>query len=1560
MGFRTAARAAAMFATLIVAGCSSHGSGDEAGAASGTEALNAPVTITLTSPNPVPVLSPVIDVSNSMFVGAGAEIVSGPIAAMGSSGGGVHAEPDALLNETWSRGTADLRDRVKVRGTLHAASRLLGSSVVINASDTAPHFDPPKTLSWTVTYPSTTSGPDQLLNAGVSKSLSPGQYGAVTLNSQSTLTLTAGTYYLKSLDIESQATVKLDQATGPVIIYVESTLISRGAIVSLTADPPDLLIVYLGTSPFLLETLFNGALVAPSTTVTLRAVTGIHTGFFYARDFQILDAHARVQYRAPLAIVTAAKPDPLSCPALVQSLVPAAAFNSSVARYCPNQPNCSNHGVPGPGALPGEFRCICTAPYTGPRCDRIGVTGDGTPTVRPDPLVTTAGNCGPAKGLALSAWPMESFCNAHLGLSPALGTRTSDVAWTFGTAGQLFGQAVLDARGNHYLGASDSSLYALNPAGQLLWRTVLSSPLKKTSLVTHDGSIIASGSDGSITEVSAAGQIVRRVPVGVGQVSAPSVGSDGTLFVTTADKKVVAVSPSGSIAWSFGLSGAPVGSPLLLADADLYVAAANELFKLNAATGAKVWSLPVSDGIVVGPVAAAGTAITQIYFSTSTGDVRGVSENGSPNFVVAGVGVASAAPSFSPDGTLLVPLATGEVAAINRRTGTSRWRARIGSATTSNLAIGADGLIYGGAADGSVAALLPDTGQSFWTTNVGSAVAALSLREDGLLLAARSSGALLAIGSRPLIGGFDNPGQRPSGGSSSGLPWDPSVSTQINQDLGKTGGKQRVPWSVIGRMTGPSFGDLSTPGHGMGDLGGQEACLSSGSIGLGGLKYVSHNDTPLTGELQSTSPPAGAPPQCQLQWCEVASNGQEVVVNYPFARLTQNPASLPAPTSCPATSSQSYCPVDPASKTDRACTVDSDCDLAGGEVCAVFCKDVACSDFDDRCGRRLAGECGSLGKEPAGAFNQQDPATWPCEELRECGETGPIVGFTGDPAVRKTGSLAQETSPPADTVGGALVRVPAFFAPFTDTLNQTACANPESGQNTIDQMDPRSGGAGNDKWGIFIEPDIEHHADVHAKSFFGDDGFNLSLKAGFRTGAKVWGHEIEAINAQIGGQLSICSASYTKSFKILHIEQDSLSDGVNATPPSTAESADCQNAIDTLGSKMLEMKKALYDARLAWDEYRKNNNKPSLALCERTKQVFGNVESGCTVTSARRWIQQYEDSARDLEAYYAQGYQDLVGAARAQLRGQVDVNVPLETPFDGVGASFSYPVGPIVLTLEVEIAGALGATGSLAYSMDPPSAQGQTGPNASVIFAPNAEAHAYVFAGVGLPGVSVGIEGDLLLLGVSAPMQTGVTLTRRQFAEPRSFSSSGLFGVVNGHPGLLGDTSFRQWTINWQHGASVNLETLSGKLDLACRVRLLFFKKTFRKKIADWKGFTKTFDFIGHPAQPMTGARTYDAVSSDIPYPEPDNIEVAFNASPVGPGGDVAGLGPTTSPGVCGNPNPCANPPGGACQANADCCLGSCVSNVCACKDAGLSCVLDGQCCTNDCRNGLCYQEPPQ
>jgi hypothetical protein len=302
--------------------------GENEATSSERQILTFPVTITISTPSPVAPLAPVVGGSNLVSLGARAEIVQGMTVSMGS--GGLQTQPDALLNETWSRGTAALNDRVKVRGTLHAKTRTNGANVSVTTWDQNPAFDPVQTLSWKVTYPSGPANP-VTVNAGESTTLEPGKYGVVTLNSQSTVTLKTGTYYLTSFSFNSAATIKLDQARGPIVIYVTDNLPLRGTFTPLSGTNPDLLIAYLGTVPVVVEMLFNGAVLAPSTSLTLRSITGgTHQGFFYAKDM-ILDAGARVKYRAPNAIIGTSKPTGSVCRQLATSggIPP-----SDLYRYC--------------------------------------------------------------------------------------------------------------------------------------------------------------------------------------------------------------------------------------------------------------------------------------------------------------------------------------------------------------------------------------------------------------------------------------------------------------------------------------------------------------------------------------------------------------------------------------------------------------------------------------------------------------------------------------------------------------------------------------------------------------------------------------------------------------------------------------------------------------------------------------------------------------------------------------------------------------------------------------------------------------------------------------------------------------------------------------------------------------------------------------------------------------------------------------------------------------------------------------------------------------------------
>ena len=96
-----------LFAALALFGCSSD---QPETTATQAAPVTFPLTITLATPNPVSPTAPVLLGSNSVRLGARAEVITGLTVSMG--GGGLFADADALLNETWSRGTADLREQL--------------------------------------------------------------------------------------------------------------------------------------------------------------------------------------------------------------------------------------------------------------------------------------------------------------------------------------------------------------------------------------------------------------------------------------------------------------------------------------------------------------------------------------------------------------------------------------------------------------------------------------------------------------------------------------------------------------------------------------------------------------------------------------------------------------------------------------------------------------------------------------------------------------------------------------------------------------------------------------------------------------------------------------------------------------------------------------------------------------------------------------------------------------------------------------------------------------------------------------------------------------------------------------------------------------------------------------------------------------------------------------------------------------------------------------------------------------------------------------------------------
>ncbi len=127
------------------------------------------------------------------------------------------------------------------------------------------------------------------LEPGVVETLPPGSYASIAVKSRAVLTLSSGTYFVGNLDLEPQATVNLNQAAGPVQLYVQSSIIDRGEIQSISGAAAGFVLGYAGTSDFDVQSPFlAGTLIAPNADVVISSL-GSHafTGELFAKSIEV-------------------------------------------------------------------------------------------------------------------------------------------------------------------------------------------------------------------------------------------------------------------------------------------------------------------------------------------------------------------------------------------------------------------------------------------------------------------------------------------------------------------------------------------------------------------------------------------------------------------------------------------------------------------------------------------------------------------------------------------------------------------------------------------------------------------------------------------------------------------------------------------------------------------------------------------------------------------------------------------------------------------------------------------------------------------------------------------------------------------------------------------------------------------------------------------------------------------------------------------------------------------------------------------------------------------------
>jgi hypothetical protein len=192
--------------------------------------------------------------------------------------------------------------------------------------------------------------------------------------------------------------------------------------------------------------------------------------------------------------------------------------------------------------------------------------------------------------------------------------------------------------------------------------------------------------------------------------------------------------------------------------------------------------------------------------------------------------------------------------------------------------------------------------------------------------------------------------------------------------------------------------------------------------------------------------------------------------------------------------------------------------------------------------------------------------------------------------------------------------------------------------------------------------------------------------------------------------------------------------------------------------------------------------------------------------------------------------------------------------FTLVAVKQPFALGPIPGVIEVESGGQWGVPGGLFYKVKAVATSevsdnllDRAGASAGFYGTPMVSAHARVYVAAGIANrfgdVRFGVNGQLHLVTFTSKLEGSLHLRQgKPKADPRTtIDSSYLASKTSGFTGKgafhAGWDSF-PWELSWGFNAGGKLSLLSGEIDIMARVRIAFFKKTFKRRLAHWKGKT--------------------------------------------------------------------------------------------------------------------------
>lgn len=1088
-------------------------------------------------------------------------------------------------------------------------------------------------------------------------------------------------------------------------------------------------------------------------------------------------------------------------------------------------------------------------------------------------------DCGSRAGYEkYSPWPALKGCSTRLGQATVAGPtfpNTASILKNSWLLGGDVGSPVVSADGTiHVVGGT--TLYSFPKTGS---RTPINlvDVILGTPAIGADGTIYVpvSGSFAglrsarlvAIDPVTRATKWSYQMTFGSLNPGSPAIGADGAVYAVDQAGNLHAVKPDSTAKWPYKyMFGSVNTSPVLSRDGQfLYIG--NDLMQFRAvrtSDGSQAWLSPVATGN--GSTATIGEDGT-IYVASSLGILYALDPSDGTSkwqrlLSHDGITISNviASPSFTPKGDLIVGTANGWLYSIRpgASSSTEVWKSNIGTGLVSSPIVDRNGTIFIGTSNsvGEFKALSSDNGDAYWSYSTGGQIwSTAAVTASGEVIFGSNDDRLYRTIAGPggsslnadLLQPNDDLNQDPvyDGGVAPNYMQTYCTNPSISLVLGeKRPGVDYLEWPVVLRpdlefitdfTTDPSFTDPDC-----------KAVLCD------------DNEVPLVDQTTLLGSPAGFPPAGATDDCDIVD--PPAACPGDRSKVKWSESCEPAgPNTCGAGSRCMYvCPaVNPSSPTSL--------------------PQAQCEPNEElkRCVTETTKNCTGL----PGPQDPERPVS-ACHELRECARDDDLIS-TAEATPTCSDSCDATFPPQGPQNSGASGPTMPSLGLWDASGKATLCklVNGENSTATNESgADPNSGGAPkNKKWGVNANTDMssDYHVNPMGSGFFlpHAEAHGLLSLSGL-----VMGRNIPVVrlygDAVMGTESKPCEMYAQGGVELFG---QKIAGAVEGGDTATANEGACNTFFAYIDETVGGVKNFLYQGLRAYDLVRLQNDtwnptagavRVSSEICAKTlspAECDGAPSPALYAKALNKYVTDYKDKVNGLATALGNLQSERFGDFTEALDG-FDTNsqqLAKNIDFVDLGEDFSigaagayFPIGPITISLEIRGFGNWGVKGGIQMGAKFfPVGSPKVWAEAAAV--PSAKLFVDVFVGAGfefgIAGASVGIGGNILLVGIDAPIFSRVELggtTPPSYTEARGLPSDLEIepgALVSGTPYLDTGALTKKvaWNLQTKFGAGANLNFLSGTIDLRLRVRFLFFSKTWKKRVAKFEGFQKSYSWTG-------------------------------------------------------------------------------------------------------------------